>query len=283
MSATLEEILDSPGTGRPIVMGVLNITPDSFSDGGRFEGPAVAVAHAGDMADQGADILDVGAESARPGAERVSADEQIRRLAPVLEKIVGIGPVVSVDTTRAAVARFALDAGATIINDITAGRDEPELLSLAAQRGAAVVLMHMRGQPKLMQDDPRYDDVVAEVRQFLIERLAAAESAGLPRRRCIVDPGIGFGKDLQHNLELLGNLSALADLGAPLLVAPSRKRFIGTIANEPEPTRRLGGTIAACLAGFEAGATIFRVHDVAHVAQALAVAAAIRHARRRSQ
>jgi len=275
MAASLEDILASHRTGRAVVMGILNVTPDSFSDGGRFFDPASAVARALRMVAEGADVIDVGAESTRPGSDRIPAAEQIARLEPVLPDVARMGVAVSIDTTLAEVARFALDAGAAIVNDVSAARDDPKLLRLAAERGAAVVLMHMLGQPKSMQQDPRYDDVVAEVRQFLADRLTAAEAAGVRRDRCIVDPGIGFGKGLRHNLALLRGAGALAELGVPVLYGPSRKRFIGELTGQGDTDRRLGGTIAACLAAFAGGATIFRVHDVAEVVQALAVAAAV--------
>jgi dihydropteroate synthase len=276
--ATLDDILSSRRTGRAIVMGVLNVTPDSFSDGGCFLDPPAAVEQARRMLAAGADVIDVGAESTRPGSARVPAAEQIRRLSPVLGEVAALGAAVSIDTTSAAVAEAALDAGAGIINDVTAGREDPAILPLAAARGCPVVLMHMLGEPKSMQVDPRYDDVVAEVRQFLADRLGAAESAGVPRANCIVDPGIGFGKRLEHNLALLAHVDALVELGAAVLVGPSRKRFIGELTGEGDPPRRLGGTIAACLACFRRGATLFRVHDVAPVVQALAVAAAVERA-----
>jgi len=185
---------------------------------------------------------------------------------------------VSIDTTLAEVARFALDAGAEMVNDVSAGRDDGELLPLAGRRGAPVVLMHMLGAPKTMQADPSYDDVVAEVRDFLAERLAAAEDAGVPRERCIVDPGIGFGKRLEHNLALLAGVGVLGELGAAVMVGPSRKRFIGELTGQGDPQQRLGGTIAACLLARANGATIFRVHDVGETVQALAVAGAIARA-----
>jgi dihydropteroate synthase len=275
MPMTADEILDSHRTRRAVVMGVLNVTPDSFSDGGRFHDPAAAVEQARRMADEGADILDLGAESTRPGSDRVGPDEQLHRLAPVLREAVRLGPLVSIDTTRADVARAALDAGAAIVNDVSAGRDDPEMLALAAERQCPIVLMHMLGEPRTMQADPRYGDVVAEVRAFLAERLAAAEAAGVQRHRCIVDPGIGFGKRLEHNLALLAGVGDLCRLGVPVLVGPSRKRFIGDLTGEADASRRLGGTIAACLAAYRGGATIFRVHDVRPVVQALAVAAAV--------
>lgn len=278
MPATLEDILNSPRTGRPIVMGVLNVTPDSFSDGGRFYDPAAAVAQALRMVAEGADAIDAGAESTRPGSDRVSAAEQIRRLEPVLPEVARAGVPVSIDTTLGEVAAFALDAGATIINDVSAGRDDPEMLPLAGERAHALILMHMLGEPKTMQENPAYDDVVAEVRDFLAGRLAAAEAAGIARSRCIVDPGIGFGKKLAHNLALLASVDALAELGVPVLVGPSRKRFIGEIAGAETPDQRLGGSIAACLVAHRRGASIFRVHDVAATVQAFAVARAIRGA-----
>jgi len=278
MPATLDEILNSHRTGRAVVVGVLNVTPDSFSDGGDFYDPAAAVAQALCMVAEGADIIDVGAESTRPGSERVSAADQIRRIEPVLPEAAKLDVTVSIDTTLAEVARFALDAGAEMVNDVSAGRDDGELLPLAGRRGAPVVLMHMLGAPKTMQADPSYDDVVAEVRDFLAERLAAAEDAGVPRERCIVDPGIGFGKRLEHNLALLAGVGVLGELGAAVMVGPSRKRFIGELTGQGDPQQRLGGTIAACLLARANGATIFRVHDVGETVQALAVAGAIARA-----
>ena len=275
MPLTLDDILDSRRSRRAAVMGVLNVTPDSFSDGGEFIDPAAAIEQARRMVADGADLIDIGAESTRPGSERVGPAEQIRRIAPILPDVVALGAIVSIDTTRAAVAEAALDAGATLINDVAAGRDDPDMLPLAAQRHCPIVLMHMLGEPKDMQADLQYDDVVAEVRTFLAERLAAAEAAGLAKGRCIVDPGIGFGKRLEHNVALIAHLDELASLDVPILLGPSRKRFIGELADEPDSTRRLGGTVAACLAGFRSGATIFRVHDVAPVRQALIVADAI--------
>jgi len=278
MAATLDEILNSHRARRPVVMGVLNVTPDSFSDGGEFFEPAAAVARAREMVAQGADIIDVGAESTRPGSAGVVPAEQIARLRDVLPAVAALGAAVSVDTASSQVAETALLAGAKIINDVSAGREDPGMFSLAASGGAAMVLMHMLGKPRSMQDNPRYRDVVAEVRGFLAERLAAAERAGVRRDRLIVDPGIGFGKLLEHNLALLAGTNALAELGRPVLVGPSRKRFIGELTGQAEPSRRVGGTIGACLAAWAGGATIFRVHDVAETVQALAVAAAVERA-----
>ncbi|MCD4823128.1 MAG: dihydropteroate synthase [Phycisphaerae bacterium] len=273
---SLEDILNSPRHGGAVVMGILNVTPDSFSDGGDFLSPADAIAQASQMIADGADIIDIGAESTRPGSQRISADEQIRRLREVLPAVCKAGAIVSIDTTLAAVAEFALDSGAKIINDISAGREDAAMLPLAAKRGTPICLMHMLGQPATMQAAPQYRDVVAEVCDFLAGRIAAAEAAGVPRERCIVDPGIGFGKTTEHNLALLAGVSVLAELGCPVLVGPSRKRFIGDLTNQPDPASRLGGTIAACLGAYEAGASIFRVHDTAPIAQAMTIAAAIR-------
>ena len=275
MGLSLDDILASHRTRRAVVMGILNVTPDSFSDGGEFFDPAAAAGQARRMADEGADIIDVGAESTRPGSQRVTAGEQIRRLLKALPAAVASGAVVSIDTTLSAVARFALDEGAAMINDVSAGRDDPAMLDLAAKRGAPIVLMHMLGEPKDMQVEPRYDNVVAEVRAFLAERAAAAEAAGVPRERIIVDPGFGFGKRLEHNLALLAGIGELVSLSYAVLVGPSRKRFIAALTGQEDPHSRTAGTIAACLAAWSRGATMFRVHDVGPLRQALAVAAAI--------
>ena len=254
-------------------MGILNVTPDSFSDGGKFFDPAAAVEHARQMAAQGADIIDIGAESTRPGSLRVPAAEQIARLRQVLPAVAASGAIVSIDTTLADVAAYALDHGAAVINDISAGLEDPAMLPLAAKRQCPIVLMHMLGQPGTMQRDPRYLDVLAEVRQFLSDRTDAAVAAGVDRRRIIIDPGIGFGKKLPHNLALLAGTVKLAELGCPVLIGPSRKRFLAELSGGQD---RLPGTIAACVQTYGLGATIFRVHDVAPVRAALAVAAAIK-------
>ena len=245
MGLSLDDILASHRTHQPVVMGILNVTPDSFSDGGAFFDPGAAAEQARQMADEGADVIDVGAESTRPGSERVTAGEQIRRLRKVLPAAVASGAVVSIDTTLSPVARFALDAGAAIINDVSAGRDDPAMLDLAADRQAPIILMHMLGTPKDMQAEPRYENVVAEVRAFLADRAAAAEAAGVPRERIIVDPGIGFGKRLEHNLALLAGIGELVSLGLGVLVGPSRKRFIGELTGQDDPRRRTAGTVAA--------------------------------------
>ena len=274
MSITIDEILDSHRNGRAVIMGILNVTSDSFSDGGEFLAPAAAVDRARQMLADGADIIDVGAESTRPGSDRVSAEMQIERLAEVVPAVAGEA-LVSVDTTSSAVARFALDAGAAIVNDVSAGRDDPQMLPLVAERGVPVVLMHMLGRPKTMQADPHYADVVGEVRSFLAERIGAAVAAGVPKDHCIVDPGIGFGKLLGHNLSLLAGIGELASLGCPVLVGPSRKRFIGELTGQKDATMRVSGTVAACLSARQRGASIFRVHDVGELSRALTVAAAI--------
>ncbi|HEX8075873.1 MAG TPA: dihydropteroate synthase [Thermoleophilaceae bacterium] len=259
---------------RPVVMGVLNVTPDSFSDGGLYLDAEAAVAHAREMAADGADIVDVGGESTRPGAEPVAEDVELRRVVPVVERIATEGgPRVSVDTSKLAVAEAALQAGARIVNDVTALRHAPQIAGLVAQTGATVVLMHMLGEPRTMQRDPRYDDVVSDVRAFLEERLAFAVGEGVPEERVWLDPGIGFGKTVEHNLELLRRLDQIAAIGRPLVVGTSRKSFLGRITGRDE-TDRVAATVATNVMAYERGAAVFRVHDVAPVADALRVAAA---------
>jgi dihydropteroate synthase len=276
----VEDILRSHLSRQPVVMGILNVTPDSFSDGGSYASPADAIEHARAMVTQGADVIDVGAESTRPGSRRIGAREQLDRLAPVLPGVTALGVPVSIDTTLSDVARFGLECGCSIINDVSAGRDDAGMLALAASSRAPIVLMHMLGEPATMQRDPQYVDVVQDVRAFLVERTAAAMAAGVAKERIIVDPGIGFGKRTEHNLALLGGIGAIAQLGMPVLVGPSRKRFIGDLTGQSAPADRAGGTIGACVAAYLAGASIFRVHDVAVVRQALDVARAIASAGR---
>jgi dihydropteroate synthase len=256
------------------LMGVVNVTPDSFSDGGLYLDPEAAVAHGRELAEAGAEILDVGGESTRPGAEPVGEEEELRRVVPVIQGLSASGCRVSVDTSKAAVAAAALDAGAEIVNDVTALRSDPEMASLCANRGATVVLMHMLGEPRTMQRDPRYDDVVTEVKAFLAERLEAAVVAGIDEERVWLDPGIGFGKTGAHNMELLRRLGELRELERPLVVGTSRKSFIGKVDGSPAD-QRLGGTIASSVLAAAEGADVLRVHDVAEVRQALTVAAAI--------
>jgi dihydropteroate synthase len=255
------------------VMGVVNVTPDSFSDGGEFLDPAAAIAHGRRLAADGAGILDIGGESTRPGAAPVDAEEEVRRVLPVIEALADTGTQISVDTTKTEVAGRALDAGASIVNDVSAFRFAPELAGLVADAGADCCLMHMLGEPRTMQEDPRYDDVVADVKAFLDERMRFATAAGVREDRIWLDPGIGFGKTLQHNLELLRRLDEIVALGRPVVVGTSRKSFLGKLTGKPEK-ERLPGTIATNVIALERGARIFRVHDVAEVTEALTVAAA---------
>ncbi len=270
---------------RPRWMGVLNVTPDSFSDGGRFLEPGAALARARELVAQGADLLDIGGESTRPGALEVDAVEEWRRVGPLLEQLVGAVEVpLSIDTRKAEVARRALDLGVSIVNDVSAGQDDPGMLPLVRERAATLVLMHMRGAPRDMQADPRYVDVTFEVAAFLRRRLAEATRQGLVPERLWVDPGIGFGKRLAHNLELLGELSWLRSLGCQVLVGPSRKSFLAEIQRkegraEESNARRLGGTAASVARCVEQGADVLRVHDVAEMAAAGAVARAFDDAR----
>jgi dihydropteroate synthase len=256
---------------RPRLMGIVNVTPDSFSDGGRFLETEAAIAHGRALRSAGADILDVGGESTRPGARPVGETEEKARVVPVIKALAGEGALVSIDSRHASVMEAALDAGARIVNDVTALEGDPDSLALVAKREVPVVLMHMRGDPGTMQDDPRYDDVVAEVRDYLGRRVAACVAAGIPKQRIAVDPGIGFGKTVDHNLALIRHLDRLADLDCTILLGVSRKSFIGALSKGEPATERLPGSLAAALAGVARGAHILRVHDVAATAQALAV------------
>jgi dihydropteroate synthase len=258
----------------PLLMGVINVTPDSFSDGGLFLEAESAVEHGERLVAEGAGVLDVGGESTRPGSEGVSEDEERRRVLPVVERLASAGHQVSIDTAKVGVARAALDAGAAIVNDVTAFRGEPEIAGLVADRRAGCVLMHMLGEPRTMQDDPHYDDVVSDVKAFLEERLAFAVSEGVAEERVWLDPGIGFGKTVEHNLELLRRLDEVVAIGRPVVIGTSRKSFLGKLAGGRDETERMPGTIATNVIAFERGATVFRVHDVAQVRDALAVAAA---------
>ncbi len=256
------------------IMGVVNVTPDSFSDGGLFLEPDSAIEHARRLIQDGADLLDVGGESTRPGARAVSANEELERVVPVLDGLADEEAPISIDTSKVAVAQRALDAGAEIVNDVTALRAEPELAALCAERECGVVLMHMRGTPRTMQENPTYDDVVDDVRAFLAERIEFATAQGISEEQIWVDPGIGFGKTADHNLELLRRLGELRDLGRPVVVGTSRKSFIGKLTGR-DVGERLGGTIASNVLALRAGADVFRVHDVAEVRQALLVAETI--------
>ncbi len=255
---------------RPRIMGVVNVTPDSFSDGGRFRGAREAVAQGRALAAAGADILDIGGESTRPGAAEVPVAEEIARVAPVIAALAATeGPPVSVDTRKAAVAEAAMDAGAAVLNDVSALTFDAALAPLAAWRRVPVVLMHAQGTPQTMQDDPRYDNVLLDVYDWLAARIEAAEAAGIPRDRIAVDPGIGFGKTVEHNLALLKGLALFHGLGCPILLGASRKRFIGTLATVPEADRRGPGTLAVMLAAAAQGVQIHRVHDAGEARQAL--------------
>ena len=270
----------SPG---PVVVGILNITPDSFSDGGEFLDPGAAAEHAATMLDEGADILDVGGESTRPGSDPVSQEEEIQRVIPVLERILSVRPeaVISVDTYRSGTATAALEAGASLVNDVTALRDDPRIASVVQEAACPVILMHMQGEPKTMQKEPHYEDVVREVRDFLAERAEYAVAAGIRPENVILDPGIGFGKNLDHNLDLLRNLDAIVDLGFPVLIGASRKSFMEKITGVQEARDRVSGTVATTVLAYERGATFFRVHDVRANREALAVAEAVLHTSRR--
>ena len=259
------------------VMGIVNVTPDSFSDGGRYFDPKAAIEHGRQLLEEGADILDIGGESTRPGSDPVSAEEELARVVPVIEALSEKAPV-SVDTSKAAVAEAAIAAGAGIVNDVTALRADPKMARVCAEAGVDVVLMHMLGTPKTMQEDPAYGDVVTEVANFLLERATEAERAGIERSNIWIDPGIGFGKTPEHNFMLLAATGQLVETGYRVLVGPSRKRFIGSLDGSDE-SGRLGGTIAACLAAREGGAAMVRVHDVAPVVQALGIAGEISRSR----
>jgi dihydropteroate synthase len=256
------------------LMGVVNVTPDSFSDGGRFYDHEAAVAHGLRLLEEGADWIDVGGESTRPGSEGVAADEEKRRVLPVVERLAQAGARVSIDTSKLEVAEAAVDAGATLVNDVTAFRGDPRLAAFVAERGLPCCLMHMLGTPRTMQRDPRYDDVVADVRAFLEERIAFAVSEGVAEGRIWVDPGIGFGKTVTHNLELLRRLDEIAAIGRTVVLGTSRKSFLGRITGRDDTDRRVPGTIATNVLGLERGARVFRVHEVAEARDALLVAAA---------
>ncbi len=258
------------------LMGVVNVTPDSFSDGGQFLDPAAAVAHGRELVAQGADILDVGGESTRPGAQPVDVAEELRRVVPVVEGLAREcpGTQISIDTMKAAVAEAALAAGASLVNDVSALRADPRMAAVVAASGADCCLMHMLGEPRTMQRDPRYEDVVDDVEAFLGERIRFAVGEGIAVERLLLDPGIGFGKTVEHNLELLRRLDQLCALGPPVVIGTSRKGFLGRILAGAEAGERLPGTLATNVIAFQRGARVFRVHDVAPVRAALTVAAA---------
>lgn len=259
---------------RPLIMGILNITPDSFSDGGLHASTEGSVLHALNMMEEGADIIDIGGESTRPGSLAVPPDEQIRRIGSVIERLSDRAPLgcISVDTMSAQVAEHALHRGVTLINDVSAGEGDPAMFSAVAHHGGSIVLMHMQGTPQTMQDAPIYSNVVDEVTNYLLSRVEVAVHAGIPEDQIILDPGIGFGKTREHNLELLRNLNVVAELGFPVLLGCSRKRFMGAICNEDRPQELLGATVATTALGVAKGARLFRVHDVKANRQAADVA-----------
>jgi dihydropteroate synthase len=266
---------------RPVILGILNVTPDSFSDGGRYSTVKTAVERAAEMMDEGADLIDVGGESTRPDAEPVPWAEEWERVGPVIERLAQRSIPVSVDTTKLNVARRALDVGAVAVNDVSGLRFEPEIADLVAEMGAGLVIMHMRGDPRTMQDDVAYGDLVGEVRDFLAGQIEKALRRGCRRDQLVIDPGLGFGKSAEGNLELIARLGTFTELGQPVLVGPSRKSFIGKALDLPME-QRLEGTLAACLTALERGARLFRVHDVGPARRALDMADAIRNAARRS-
>lgn len=256
---------------RARVMGIVNVTPDSFSDGGRHDTTDAAIAHGLKLAGEGADMLDIGGESTRPGADEVSIEEELRRVIPVIEALAKKTSIpISIDTSKPEVMRAAVAAGAGMINDVFALRREGAL-DAAAESGVAVVVMHMLGEPRSMQDDPHYDDVVADVHRFLAERIFSCEMAGIDRKRIVVDPGFGFGKTLEHNLQLLAQLQRFTELGVPVLAGISRKKAIGTLTGRDNPDDRAAGSVAAHLIAAQRGARIVRVHDVAATVDALKV------------
>ncbi len=267
----------------PRIMGILNVTPDSFSDGGVYEAIEQAISHCQTMLEQGATILDIGGESTRPGASRVDEAEQIKRTQPVIQRLAEVCPqaILSIDTTHSAVAKAALEAGAHLINDVSAGEEDPAILTLAAQHNAPIVLMHKQGNPATMQDAPTYQDVVAEVKTYLLGRAEVAMQAGVPKNQIILDPGIGFGKTTAHNLALLQELDQLVDTGYPILLGASRKRFLGHACTldgkTPQPNDCVGATCATTAMGVTAGVHLFRVHDVQANRQAADVTWAIQH------
>jgi len=256
---------------RPLVMGIVNATPDSFSDGGDFYDTAGAIAHGLRLRDEGADMLDVGGESTRPGADPVPEPEEMRRVVPVIEALAKAGAVVSIDTTHAGTMRAAFDAGAAIVNDVTALTGDPASLALVASRKAGVVLMHMQGEPRTMQANPTYEHAPRDIATYLAGRIAACRAAGIAAENIAVDPGIGFGKTVAHNAEILADVGRLRELGTAVLIGVSRKAFIGALSKGERPKERLPGSIAAALAAVSGGADILRVHDVAATRQALAV------------
>lgn len=265
---------------KPLIMGILNATPDSFSDGGLHNEFDSAISHVKSMIDQGADFIDVGGESTRPGSERVSVEEQLERTIDIVAECRKQVPEqidISIDTTRAPVAEKALNVGATVINDVSAGTEDPDILSLAAERKVPICLMHMQGSPGNMQDNPTYYNVVEDIKRYLLERVEVAVKAGVEKERIILDPGIGFGKTRDHNLQIMKNLSTFVNTGFNILLGTSRKRFMGAILDETKPENLIAATCATTVLGVQAGVRLFRVHDVKENRQAADVAWAIKN------
>ena len=270
-------------TAKPLLMGILNVTPDSFSDGGQYNNPEAALNHARRMLDEGVDIIDIGGESTRPGAGRVPPDEQIKRVVPIIKQLqqeIPPGIPLSIDTTSTVVAGAALDNGASIINDVSAGRNDPRMFKLIAAAKVPCILMHMQGTPDMMQDNPQYDDVVVEIKSFLLERAAAAQKVGVSKENIVIDPGIGFGKSKQDNLDIIMNLDSFTGSGYPVLLGASRKRFMGSICHIESYSELVGASCATTALGVFVGVGIFRVHDVKENRQALDVAYALRESQR---
>jgi dihydropteroate synthase len=261
---------------RPRVMGILNVTPDSFSDGGQYDRPDMARLRAEEIAEYGVDLLDIGGESTRPGAAFVPAADEIARVIPVIEQVADLGLPISIDTRKASVAKAALAAGAAMVNDVSGLCFDPDMTALVAQTGVPICIMHAQGDPKTMQTAPQYDDVLLDVYDWLDAQITTAEAAGISRAQIVIDPGIGFGKTLEHNLTLLKGLSLFHGLGCPILLGVSRKRFIGVIGNAPEPAHRLAGSLALALDAAAQGVQILRVHDTRETVQALALRGAVR-------
>ena len=264
---------------KPLIMGILNVTPDSFSDGGQFDETQPAVKHALDMMYENADIIDVGGESTRPGSERISADEQILRVSEIIKSIreIALEEIeISIDTTLSKVAEAAIDAGASVINDVSAGTDDPQILELAADKDVPIILMHMQGNPQTMQSNPVYNDVVEDIRAYLLDRVDTAIAAGIKQENIAIDPGIGFGKTQEHNMQLMTRLDRFVDTGLPVLLGASRKRFMSAICEGVEPHELVGATCATTVIGVNAGVQMFRVHDVRENRQAADVAWAMK-------
>ncbi|MGJ3260690.1 MAG: dihydropteroate synthase [Rhodospirillales bacterium] len=260
---------------RPRLMGVVNVTPDSFSDGGDFLDAQVAIDHGKKLVDDGADILDIGGESTRPGSKPISMDEECSRILPVIDGLADMGVPISVDTRHADVMRRAIDAGAGIVNDVTALTGDPDSLEVCAEAGVDVALMHMQGTPETMQDNPTYEDAALDIVDYMQDRLDVLAAAGIARDKVCIDPGVGFGKTLEHNLRILSAIDAFHELGVPVMLGVSRKSFISKIDRDVPPKGRVAGSVAAAIAGWDRGVQLFRVHDVAETRQALAVWQAI--------